>query len=287
MKKVVCVFAACCLLAVFTGYANAQSRPDKVVTGKPAENMKNVLENLAWIADGKDQGKHLYVLFSTSCIYCRVLFENTRDLTDKVQLRWIPVSADAGLDYMYDHPDTGAISAGFEGDALPENRNTELTARVRQYSMGAIRFWLAARMLTNGPPSDFALPTLLYTDKDTVSIIAGMPANLETLIKDIRKGEASAPDFVPAAFGHADRSVEVLPLEGKEYMNEHKEDMPIFFTPFEGAPKMGSILAGKKQAVPALGVTRDGYVLLSVDGRNAAGYIRDKAFVEKALGTGK
>lgn len=284
MKQIFSLLFVCCLLFCPLSDALAKGPADKVVTGQAAENMRNVLENLGWIADGKDQGKHLYVFFSTSCIYCRGLFEITRGMTEEAQLRWVPLSRESELDHMYENPDVATLAAAFEGKAAPECRNKESSERTRFYNLGAVQFFLAAQLLTDGPASGFGLPTLLYPSKDGLSVISGLPGDMRSVIKDIRQVEAAKAGFAPAAFGHAGMDVEAVPVADGKYLNEHKQDMPIFLTPFEGAPKMGGVPAGTKQAVPILGVTRSGYALLSLDGKTTAGFIRDKQFVEKTLG---
>lgn len=49
-------------------------------------------ENAIRAADGHAADKPVYVLYSTDCAWSKRLYDDTRILAGKVQLRWIPVA---------------------------------------------------------------------------------------------------------------------------------------------------------------------------------------------------
>lgn len=279
MKKMLPALLTVFLLLSLAGGAFAESQADKVVTGEQAKNMKNVFANLGWLADGPDTGKHLYVFFSPGCIYCKVLFDETRKRTDGIQLRWIPLAPDGSLDGLYENSGMDAVAKAFDEGQSRAGKNAERAKRIRQYTVGAIQFYLAAGLLTDSPQG-LGLPTLLYSEKDTFAISIGMPSNLKEMLKNIPQGDANAADFVPAAYALADKPYKLLPLKSKTYSNTHKKTVSAFLAPFDGSPQIGSVLPGSMD-LPALGVTADGYVALSLDGKTPACFLLDKDFVEK------
>ena len=286
MNPVFRFFPAMVLFALlcFQGAALADDWADKTITGKEAENILNMLANSGWIADGPDNGKHLYVLFTATCGYCEMLYDKTRALTDEVQLRWIPMDSGGDLDRLYENPVAQSVKNSFDGQ-LPDGVDPEKAARIRQYTIGGVIFYIANQTIVDNP-SRFGFPTLLYGEGDKLSVIVGMPQDMPGMIKSIPQGKADDQGFVPAAYAFADRKVELLAIKSLSYSNNNQENTSIRMMPFDDAPRLGSALPGTS-GIPVLGVTENGYAVVSFDGSNPHIYVQDKDFVQKELAAAK
>lgn len=64
-----------------------------------APEAKDVMAKISgatqWVTEGDDKAPHkLYVMFDPNCVYCHLLYQQTRSFIDskQVQIRWIPVA---------------------------------------------------------------------------------------------------------------------------------------------------------------------------------------------------
>lgn len=274
--------AAACFFAV---PASANSFVDKTISGEDAERALDILSNLAWIADGPDTGRHVYVLFTPTCGYCQKLFDDTRANKHGVQLRWLLFDPQGQMSSLFEKPDPESVRALFKEGELPADVDADRTARINEATSNGLIFLLMQGYITDNP-SRFGFPALIYGGDKQLSTIMGMPTDLAAAFKPVPQSKAGS-GAEPAAFRFAGKDVEFIPVAGVEYENAHKENVPMRLMPFKEAPQVGGLKPGKLSGLPVTGVSKEGFVYIFIDNAEPRLYIEDQAFVDKVLATKK
>lgn len=72
--------------------AAEEKPPVKDPLDRSADTVMRLLDNAIWIPDGQASQKQIYVISAPWCPYCQKVYQSTRTLGKKVQLRWIEMS---------------------------------------------------------------------------------------------------------------------------------------------------------------------------------------------------
>lgn len=273
-----------CLLSC-ADYVSAENYVHKTISGDMAKKTLNTLQNMAWIADGKDTGRYVYVLYSPSCTYCDLLFDKTRAFTDKYQFRWILVELDGAARNLYEKPEVDSIRAIFKKDELPEEKNPERNARINEATANGFFFLMMQQSLTDNP-TRFGFPALVYGDGNKLSTIIGMPQDIAKALEQVPTVPAGK-GTIPAAFALAERDVQFQPIPDQEYENRHTTPVPVRMMPFRDAPQVATLKPGKLPGLTVTGVSPDGFVYIFIDTFEPRLYIEDQDFVDRVIKNGK
>lgn len=136
--------------------------------------LMDAVENAVWAADGSVAQKQVYVVYSTECAWSKRLYEQTRVLAGKVQLRWIVINGHGAQDVVT-RRSGDSVAAAF----VPRRAQVDDAARATRaldYNsavMGSINHQL--RRYAHS--STFAFPTLIYQTASGVKVVAGNPQN--------------------------------------------------------------------------------------------------------------
>lgn len=133
---------------------------------KQAENVLRLVGNLPWLPDGKEGDKVLYVIYTPTCPISQRLYDATRKLTDKVQIRWIPVDPDGSLNSMYEQRNADMVRRAFKSSQVPPDTDTVKTANINTYSVAGISYMLVAQILSLDGNVYFSDPHLRHAGKN-------------------------------------------------------------------------------------------------------------------------
>ncbi|MDL2267324.1 hypothetical protein LJC46_04980 [Desulfovibrio sp. OttesenSCG-928-G15] len=261
----------------FTTSAFADPYESRAVEGQEAVNLLTMLANSGWIADGNDSGKYVYVLFEPKNTFCLRQYDDSRPFIDSVQFRWVPVDFTGEFDKLYDAPEKlGEVLRG--SAALPEqSEHAARNAQIRQYTLGGVLFYSMTRDLNDENTSSLVFPTLVYGTGEKASIVHGVPQDMANFLTFVPTNDAFRESFIPMAYQRAEEAVRMLPVKNMLYMNSAEQPAPVLQMPFTDAPRLGSILPGQSD-IPAIGITENGFVVLSFDGKTPHIYVEDAVF---------
>ncbi|HEX7034803.1 MAG TPA: hypothetical protein VF210_03470 [Pseudomonadales bacterium] len=238
-------------LALVGANANALDRGRQVMITDPvqAETLLATVENALWAADGNKADKPVYVIYSTECAYSKKLFQDTRGLGDRVQLRWIAAAA-RGADQVVSKRDGATIAAAFAGTAgAPADpgfgeRGVAYNLATMNSTHGQLRQF--------GGGNSFAFPTLIYRTEQGVRVIAGNPADLSQLEREA----ISQPDRAelrPAALDLVREPVTAVRRPSLTVFTNHGNvPVPVRALPDDRAPMLDQLTTGYQ--LPASGV---------------------------------
>lgn len=172
-----------------------------------ADRMLATLEDAVWAADGPAVDKQVYVVYSTDCAWSKRLYEQSRVLAGKVQLRWIAAAGDAAPDVVTSR-DAGAVGRSFSGTG----GRVEDIARARRalaYNHG-VQVSIDHQLRAQDNSRTFAYPTLVYRTARGTKVVAGIPDNLAALPGEVLAQPAKA-GHVPAGIALSAQPVRVVP----------------------------------------------------------------------------
>lgn len=283
MKRFFSIFFA--IFFFFTVCAHADPYEDRIVQGQEATNLLTMLANSGWIADGNNTGKYVYVLFEPKNSFCVRLYEDSRPHTAAVQFRWVPVDFTGSLDGLYDAPEKleEALRGTFPPPEQPEQQSeqqpeqAQRNAQIRQYTVGGVLFYSMTRDLNDDNTSSLVFPTLVYGTGEQASIVHGVPQDMANFLTFVPESAMFGENFIPLAYQRAGEPVRMLPVKNMVYMNTAEQSVPVLQMPFSDAPRLGSILPGQSD-IPAIGITENGFVVLSFDGKTPHIYVEDPGF---------
>lgn len=183
------------IAAVLSPSLHAVDRGKQIVVSKAddAARLMDAVENAIWAADGQPASKVVYVVYSTECAWSRRLFDDTRGLVGKVQLRWIPVAGGTAASVLAAR-DATAVANAFAGRAPGAvDARGQRGLAYNQGVMDSINYQLRPYDRS----STFAFPTLVYRSGKRVNVVAGNPRNLADLSVQVLD-EPRAAGIVPA-----------------------------------------------------------------------------------------
>lgn len=172
-----------------------------------ADRMLATLEDAIWVADGPAAEKQVYVVYSTDCAWSKRLYEQSRALAGKVQLRWVAAAGNAAPGVVASR-DASAVGRGFSGTGAP----VEDMARARRalaYNHG-VQVSIDHQLRGQDNSRTFAYPTLVYRTARGTKVVAGIPDNLATLPAEVLAQPAKA-GHVPAGIALSAQPVRVVP----------------------------------------------------------------------------
>lgn len=260
--------------------APALAWDSKDFSGDDAQRLMSVMDNLAYIADGEDNGKHLYVLFSPDCSASRAFYDVARKNPGKVQVRWIPVDPQGDLNSMFEKSDADIIADAFVKSELPGDVDPKRTAAIARYNTSALLWLCLCEMISED--TSLAFPTFVYGSKDKARVSIGMDSdmNFDTFIAPIpNTGATEQPDALRFA-GEAIDLVRTTHI--KEYA-PGSESKTVRAFPAKDAVKLGVIKANATLPVPVVGVTQNGYLAIDMLGSQTYLFIEDEAAARAAL----
>ena len=162
------------------------------------------VENAVWAADGDVARKPVYVIYGTDCPISHALFERTRALSDKVQLRWIASSGPNAAN-VADRRDSASVGKSFTGNGGPLS---DAGTAQRAASYNALIPDSVSYLLRDLDSSGkFAYPTVVYRTSRGVKVVSGTPANISALANEVLDQPGKA------AITPAPRSMAALPVQ--------------------------------------------------------------------------
>ena len=214
----------------------------------PAARLLDTVENAIWVADVQAADKPVYVLYSTECAWSKRLYDDTRSLAGKVQLRWIPVAGGTATGVVAAR-DGASLAGAFSGrgahvaDAAAAQRGFVYNQGV----MDSVNY----QMRPYDRSTTFAFPTLVYRTSKGVKLVAGNPRNLAALPAEVlaQPGATSTPAGIAL-------SAQAFPLVRSRNLPKwsHREATPKVFhaAPSSQAPPIDDL--GKDLLVPVSGI---------------------------------
>ncbi len=164
-----------------------------ITNADDAARLMDAVENAIWAADGQPAAKPVYVVYSIDCAWSKRLFDDTRALAGKVQLRWIPVAGNTAASVVAAR-DGASVANAFAGRASrAADSGAQRGLVYNQGVMDSITYQL--RRYDRSPT--FAFPTLVYRSGKSVKVVAGNPRNLAALPSEVLN-EPRAAGLVPA-----------------------------------------------------------------------------------------
>lgn len=151
------------LLTIFLTPSRAQTGAD----------LMNTLDGSIWIADGRTASKQIYVIAAPWCPYCRALYQSTRGMEDKVQIRWIEADGrdDDGVSFVgltAANPSPDLLAAMYGPRPVrPHAVPSPLRQNVAAYTEGLAQFmWRNLNRITHGEFGGY--PTLIWMEADGI-----------------------------------------------------------------------------------------------------------------------
>ncbi|MDL2279704.1 hypothetical protein LJC15_03450 [Desulfovibrio sp. OttesenSCG-928-G11] len=271
---------ALCILFLSLASVPALAWDSKDFSGDDSARLMSVMDNLAYIADGDDNGRHLYVLFSPDCSASKAFYDVALKNPGKVQIRWIPVDPSGDLNSMFEEAGTDILKDAFVKSEIPGDVDPGRTAAIARYNNAAL-FWLCLCEMI-APDSNLAFPTFVYGSKDKASVFIGMNSdiNFDKFIAPVPDTGATA---LPDALRFAGESIDLSPTpQIKEYA-PGSESKTVRAFPAPDAVKLGSVKANTTLPVPVVGVTKNGYLAIDMLGTKTYLFIEDEAAAQAAL----
>lgn len=238
------------LMALLPLRGEAVDRGKQVIVSQsaPAARLLDTVENAIWAADGQAADKPVYVLYSTDCAWSKRLYDDTRSLAGKVQLRWIPVAGGAASGVVAAR-DGVSIAGGFEGRTarVADAAGAQRGLVYNQGVMDSVNY----QMRPYDRSSTFAFPTLVYRTSKGVKLVAGNPRNLAALPAEVlaQPGAKSTPAGIAI-------SAQPFPLVRSRNLPKwsHRQPTPMVFhaAPSPQAPPIDDL--GKDLLVPVSGI---------------------------------
>lgn len=254
-----------------------------VIEGESVPHISNVLSYLPYLADGKDTGQYVYVLYSPTCDYCAALWEETRQWKgDRPQIRWIMF--DSGLDFtsVYEDFVPETLAMMFEEEAIPQDKHPKRNKQIGIYT-GTTLAQLFQLGLMPSDDGTLLFPGIIICSPDKIWMQAGMPDNWKDVLASAPKGTPLGKQ--PNLMNHAGKEVKILPVKKRmAYTNQSDQTFILKPAPYDDAPSVGSIPKGHSfEAQALLGATEDGYVLLGRKGFITSAF-KDPDFAKKLTG---
>ncbi|MFT3763459.1 MAG: hypothetical protein QM761_12815 [Pseudoxanthomonas sp.] len=274
-------FAALALPIALPAAAVDRGKQLTITRKEHAAGLLDAVENAAWAADGQAAQKPVYVVYSTECPWSKKLFEDTRALAGKVQLRWIP-AAGGGAPDVVALRNGDAVAAAFAGRRARVDDAARAQRRVT-YNVGvmdSINYQL--RGYDNS--KTFAFPTLVYRTAQGVRVVAGNPKNLAALPGEVL-GQADKANLVPAALEITEQAPWLSPSRNlPKWYHERTTPMVFRAAPSPKAAPVDEL--DKNLLAPVTGVVADtGWIEVAFS--TAAGsrrqYVHDPLMARMAL----
>lgn len=166
--RIIALLVAVCVMA-----SSAAART--VTDPAKAQQIIQALDDSVWIGDGAASDRHVYVLYSTACGWCRKLHAESRDRGDDVQLRWVlHGGAGSGAEYVAEAGTIEAIGRAFEGKA----------GAVRDREQ-ALRTLDTNAWLTQIIGGQLAYPTLIYAGRNGLQVAVGGGKDLKATLANV------------------------------------------------------------------------------------------------------
>lgn len=169
--------------------ASALGQGKLISDPEQVQRVLSLLDDSYWIADGANADKQVYVIFSTTCGYCKQLHANTRAAQNRPQLRWITADeAGRGAEDVLTRRNAAAIGDVFNGRSRPP-ADAAVAARALEINK-ALSFALPEI-------KSVVYPTLLYLTAQGLQVHVGMPSNLKLF--DTVKARPEQAKYEPAS----------------------------------------------------------------------------------------
>jgi hypothetical protein len=226
------------------------------------------MDNALWAADDEPLAKHMYVIYSPSCGWSKKLYDDTRTLTDEVQLRWVTYEG-PGSSTVAAKRDARSVQSSFEG-RLPETPDRKALF-YNKTAVGTIYDYLE-------DGDGFGYPTVIYLSQEGVVVVSGYPEDLDALVADIKPRPKKA-SYTPGGLKIINTNIDVQRLPGiSRYANLTNATMPIQAFPGKAGIKVGEL--PPETSLPMTGVVKSGWVAVRAFTGNTVGYIHDPQFVK-------
>ena len=163
--------------------ASALERGSKLTVSDAnlGKELISAVENAIWATDGSNVHKPVYVIYGTDCPISQDLFERSRVLSNKVQLRWI-ASSGAGAAYVADRRNAASVSKSFSGGGPLSNADgAQRAANYNDIIPSSISYLTRKLDASKG----LAYPTLIYRTPRGVKVVSGTPDNIAAISSEV------------------------------------------------------------------------------------------------------
>ena len=161
--------------------------------GSAAETLLETVEHAVWARDGEGSDRPIYVVYSTDCSWSRRLHEDTRNLTNDFELRWVPTRG-PHADHVVSERNGAAVSNAFARRG--GNVDAALGRAAVNYNFSVMRS-LHRQLDAQQPGYRISYPTLIYRTADGVQVIDGFPSNIRELAQRVSR-QPDRADLQPA-----------------------------------------------------------------------------------------
>ena len=257
------------------------------VKGRHAGILLGALSYMPWIADGKDNGQHVYILYSPTCGYSEQIYKETRAWKgDRPQLRWIPLDGQLELNSLFEALTPDTLAMMFDEEAIPEDRHPARNERLNGYLQFTLGLLANNKVIPTRSDRQMSMPTFILGTSEKLWVQRGYSDDWRKVFSAAPKGtptDAQAPNLR----NHISAELKILPLpKGLGYKNETGEKIGVVVAPYADAPQIATIDPGVSVTADyILGVTQDGFVLVGMSDTRIEMVIKDPQFTAKALNT--
>lgn len=245
-----------------------------------ADSILSTVENALWASDGSIAEKPVYIVYSTECGWSKRLYEQSRQLGDKLQLRWIPVAA-RGADTVVAERSGASVAAAFAGQfgSAPDKALAKRGVDYNYAVMNSLSFQFKPYYNDNS----FAFPTLIYQTADGVKVISGNPPSIDVLQQEVLTQPGKA-GLQPAAVELTAEPVVVHKSPRlSAYVNLNSTSAKVFAAPDLRAPQLDLLAQGFEMPVTGI-VTNSPWIEVAPWGnRGPKAYIQDELTARLAL----
>jgi hypothetical protein len=279
-RKTAAMLALCAALFVLPASGMDRGKQLTITRKNDAARLMDAVENAAWATDGNLAQKPVYIVYNTECPWSKQLFEQTRALAGKVQLRWIPATG-SGAGAVTELRNTEAVGNAFAGRAM-NMADAAKGQRAVGYNWN-VQNSINYQMRGYDKSKTFAYPTLIYQTAQGVKVVAGIPQNLATLPDEVLS-QPSKANLSPAALAIVSQPMRLFPSRNlpKWY---HTNSAPAIF---RAAPDPRSAPVDDLAAdmlVPVSGIIADsGWIEIAQYGpAGSKAYVHDPRMAKMAL----
>jgi hypothetical protein len=271
------------------GLAGAQSAA-KPIGGKVTTNFPNLsrgssyvyrnaadveavmsrVDNALWAADGDASAKQIYVIYSPTCAWSKKLYEDTRDISRDIQIRWIPHGG-TGAAQVALQRDGYSVHKAFMGQLADTGNNKGL--EFNQKTTTAIFDYIGTDNKQN-----LTYPTVIYESAAGLAVYTGNPSDLYAVVADIKPRPAMA-NYEPKGLELINAEIKILPVRGEgSYANTTSSALMVMDYPLDGGSQISDL--PPDNLVKMRGVTENGWVAVLPYTNNTVGYIYDPQYVK-------
>lgn len=163
----------------------------------------NILHELNWIPDGKNNSRVVYIIAAPWCPVSKALYDKTRLLTGDIQFRWVMVGANDNNSSLINRSlsftrDQKKLNSLFTTGSVPQiNDNTAVEAD----KINILGFDVIKLSLDKLYGKTTGYPTLVFYNGSGISVFSGIPSNLNTVLEKAKHFPAENDNYIDSLNG--------------------------------------------------------------------------------------